>query len=134
MTVLVVNVTLAAILGAAHGATAPRTRRSASEVVGLAVAFAVLRIPPGRRPVARVTLRVALAGGVGLLVGARAGLPSVVDALLGSAAYVAVVVALGAVPRELLEAVRPGDAAYGNGQVAAGVDGGEELLAALDRA
>ena len=43
----------------------------------------------------------------GLLPALVPGLPSVVDAALGSVIYVAVIWAVGGVPRELIEAIRP---------------------------
>jgi O-antigen/teichoic acid export membrane protein len=113
--VLVVNVILAATLGAAHGAMGAAYATLASEVVGLAIGFAVLRRShPGVVPALGVIPRVAVAGAAAALVALIPGLPPVADALIGSAVYIVVVWAVGAVPRELLEAIRhPGVAAPG---------------------
>ena len=104
---LVVNVVLAATLGAAHGATGAAYATLVSEVVGLAIGFAVLRRShPAVVPSLGVIPRVAVAGAAAALVALVPGLPSVADALIGCVIYVVVVWAMGAVPSELLDAVR----------------------------
>jgi O-antigen/teichoic acid export membrane protein len=104
---LAVNVALSAVLGSAHGATGAAYATLASEVVGLAIGFAVLRAShPSVVPSLGVIPRVALAGAAAVLVALVPGLPAVVDALIGSVVYTAVLWALGAVPRELLDAIR----------------------------
>ena len=106
-TVLVVNVALAAILGSAHGADGAAYATLASEIVGLAVALVVLaRSHRSVVPSLGVVPQMAAAAGVALLTGLIPGLPSVADAAIGSIVYVAVIAALGAVPPELLEAIR----------------------------
>lgn len=108
-TVLVVNVVLAALLGKAHGATGAAYATLASEVVGLIIAFVLLRRRhPEVVPSLQVVARVAVAVGAALLVALVPGLPSVADALIGTLVYAVVVWAMGAVPRELIEAIRPG--------------------------
>ena len=105
--VLVVNVVLAAMLGEAHGATGAAYATLASEVVGLAIGFVVLRRShPAVVPSLGVIPKVAVAGAATALVVLIPGLPSVADAAIGSLIYVGVVWAVGAVPDELLDAVR----------------------------
>jgi len=104
---LVVNIVLAATLGAAHGATGAAYATLASEVVGVAIGFFVLRRShPAVVPSLGVIPKVALAGAAAALVALVPGLPSVVDAVIGCVIYVGVVWAVRAVPDELLEAVR----------------------------
>ena len=107
-TVLVVNVVLAATLGAAYGADGAAYATLASEVVGLAVALAVVRRSASVR--GSVAWRGRARGGCrrrGAPPALVPGLPSVAAAALGSVIYVAAVWAVGAVPRELLEAIGP---------------------------
>jgi O-antigen/teichoic acid export membrane protein len=107
-TVLVVNVVLAAALGSAHGADGAAYATLASEVIGLAVGLTVLaRSHPSVVPSLAVVARVALAVGAAMLVALIPGLPSVAAAATGGLIYVAVVWAVGAVPQELLAAIRP---------------------------
>jgi O-antigen/teichoic acid export membrane protein len=107
-TVLVVNVALAATLGAAHGAEGAAYATLASEVIGLAFGLTVLaRSHRSIVPSLAVVARVALAVGAAMLVALLPGLPSVAAAAAGGVIYVAVVWAVGAVPPELLEAIRP---------------------------
>jgi O-antigen/teichoic acid export membrane protein len=105
---LIVNVLLAAVLGSAHGADGAAWSTLASEVVGLTIAFVALRRRhPSVVPSLDIVARVAPAVGAGLLPVLLPGLPSVADAALGSLIYIAVIWILRAVPRELLDAVRP---------------------------
>jgi O-antigen/teichoic acid export membrane protein len=107
-TALVVNVVLSAVLGSAHGADGAAYATLASEVIGLLVGLAVLRRShPSVAPSLAIVGRVAVAVGAGLLPALVPGLPSVVDAALGSIIYMAVIWAVGGVPRELLHAIRP---------------------------
>jgi O-antigen/teichoic acid export membrane protein len=107
-TVLVVSVVLAATLGSAHGADGAAYATLASEVIGLAVALTVLaRSHRSVVPSLAVVPRVALAVGAAMLVTLIPGLPSVAAAAAGGLIYVTVVWAVGAVPKELLEAIRP---------------------------
>ncbi|MBA3263405.1 MAG: polysaccharide biosynthesis C-terminal domain-containing protein [Thermoleophilaceae bacterium] len=103
---LAANVTLAWILGAAHGATGAAYATLASEVVGLVAAWVILRRShPGVAPRLSMVPRVALAVAAGGLVALVPGLPSVVAAVIGTAVYSVAVLVLRAVPEELLQAL-----------------------------
>jgi O-antigen/teichoic acid export membrane protein len=106
-TVLVVNVALAATLGASEGARGAAIAILAAELAGFAFVYVVLtRTHPEVVPSLRVLPRIALAAGLALLVGLVPGLPSVAAAAIGTLVYAGAALALGAVPRELLEAFR----------------------------
>ncbi len=105
---LAVNVVLTAILGAAHGAQGAAYATLTAELVGLVVAFTVVtRSHPSVVPSLAVVGRVAVACGAALLPALIVDLPSVAEAAAGSIVYVAVVWVTGAVPKELLDAIRP---------------------------
>jgi O-antigen/teichoic acid export membrane protein len=107
-TTLVVNVVLAAVLGSAHGSHGAAYAILGSELVGLVAAFVVLRRShPSVAPRLAIVPRVGVAVAAGLLPALVPGLPSVVDAALGSVIYVAVIWAVGGVPGELIPAIRP---------------------------
>jgi O-antigen/teichoic acid export membrane protein len=102
--VLVVNVVLAGTLGAAYGAEGAALATAIAEF-GLTVAgfVAVRAVAPHVAPGLGVVPKVAAAIGLSSLL-LLAGLPPVVAAVVGSAVYAAVVLALRAVPAELLDA------------------------------
>jgi O-antigen/teichoic acid export membrane protein len=104
-TALVVNVGLAAVLGSADGATGAALATLIAEVSGIGVALTVLHrrhraLVPGAGTVPRIALAVGLAASVLLI----PGLPALADAALGTLIYAGVVLALRAVPPELLDA------------------------------
>lgn len=103
---LVVNVVLALVLSAGLGAVGAAFATLAAEIAGLVLVAVVLRrthpeVTPGFRDVPRVLVALAAALAVALV----PGLPSLVAALLGSAVYVVLLLSLGVVPRELLDAL-----------------------------
>ena len=104
-TVLAVNVALAAILGASHGATGAAWATVVSELAGLVVALALVA-RSHRQIVPRlvVVVQVLAAAGAALLIALVPGLPSVADAVIGAGIYAALALALRVVPPELLEA------------------------------
>jgi O-antigen/teichoic acid export membrane protein len=111
-TVLVVNVALAATLGASSGARGAAVAILAAELAGFAFVMVVLaRTHPEIVPSLRAVPRVALAAGLALLVGLVPGLPSVAAAVIGTLGYAGATLLLRAVPRELLDAVAPSVAA-----------------------
>lgn len=105
---LVINVVLAAVLGASLDAVGAALATLTAELVGLALVSAILRrTHPDVTPGLGTLPAIAVAVAVGLAVGLIPGLPSVAAAALGTALYAAALVVLGAVPAELLEAYLP---------------------------
>jgi O-antigen/teichoic acid export membrane protein len=103
--VLAINVLVAAVLGSELGAEGAALATVAAELMLVVAALAaVRRASPGLVPSLGVVPRVALAAGLGLAIGLVPGLAPVVAATLGTAVYVAAVLALRAVPAEFLEA------------------------------
>jgi O-antigen/teichoic acid export membrane protein len=100
------NVTFVAVLGSQEGAMGAAVGTVGAEVVGLLVAWTVLRRGAAHvTPRAAVVLRVAPAVAAGLAIGLVPGLPPVVAAGLGSGVFAAVALATRAVPEELLSAL-----------------------------
>jgi O-antigen/teichoic acid export membrane protein len=104
---LAVNLVLAAVLGAAHGATGAAVATLIAELAGIVVAATMLaRRHPGVVPTFGTLPRVGLAGALAALVLLVPGLPSVASAAIGTLVYAGAVLALRAVPPELLDALR----------------------------
>jgi O-antigen/teichoic acid export membrane protein len=103
---LAVNLVLTGVLGGAHGATGAAVATVIAELAGIVVAAGMLlrshrAVMPGLGGIPRV----AVAAGLGALVLLVPGLPPVADAVAGTLVYTVVVLALRAVPRELLDAL-----------------------------
>ncbi len=101
---LATNGVLLAVLVPPHGAEGAAIATVAGEAV-IAVTMIVLLLRSRQAPLSfRTALPVLLAAGLGVSVILVPGLPSVVDAVLASAVYFAVLAALRALPREAIEA------------------------------
>lgn len=103
-TALAVNIVLAMVLGGAHGARGAALGTLVAELAAFGVAMTLLarsdrHVVPGLWVVPRVAVAVAVAATVLLI----PGLPSVAAAVIGTAIYAAAALAVGAVPRELLD-------------------------------
>jgi O-antigen/teichoic acid export membrane protein len=106
-TALAANLAFVAILGSTEGALGAAAGTVGAEVVGFSVAWIVLRRRvPEVAPKAATALRVAPAVAAGLAIGLVPGLPAVVAAVVGSAVFTGVAFTTGAVPEELLGALR----------------------------
>ena len=103
--VLVVNVVLAAVLGDAHGAEGAAVATGLAELAALLAGLVAVRsVAPHLAPGLGVVAKVVLAAGVAAALLAT-GLGSFAAACVGVVVYSAIVLALGAVPRELREAL-----------------------------
>lgn len=95
-------------LVAAHGATgAALTLLLAELTLAACYEVALTRSRAALRPSAGIVVRIVGAGLVATLPVLALGLPALVAAIAGAAIYVAALLALGAVPAELLQAFRP---------------------------
>jgi O-antigen/teichoic acid export membrane protein len=102
---LVVNVALAAILGEALGAEGAAIATAAAELAALLAGYAAVRsLAPNVAPGLGVVPKVALAAGLASLL-LLTGLTPFLAACAGVVIYAGVVLALRAVPRELVEAI-----------------------------
>jgi O-antigen/teichoic acid export membrane protein len=102
---LVVNVVLAAVLGDAEGAEGAAVATVVAELAGLFAGYVAVRsVAPHLAPGLAVVPKVVLAAGGGAVLLAS-GLSAFVAACIGVVVYAAIVLALRAVPRELLESM-----------------------------
>jgi O-antigen/teichoic acid export membrane protein len=108
MAALVVGSTLVGLLVELDGAQGAAIATASGEVLlGLLTLLALVRADPSLRPPLRVVPRVAVAAGLGTL-STLLDLPVLASVALASAIYAVTVVASGAVPAELSQALRRG--------------------------
>jgi O-antigen/teichoic acid export membrane protein len=104
-----VNVALTWWLGRSHGAIGAALATVIAEFgAGVVAATALLRTHRAVFPTLRAVPRVAVAAALAMLVLLVPGLPVVAAAVVGTLVYAGVALALGTVPRELLEAFSGG--------------------------
>jgi O-antigen/teichoic acid export membrane protein len=103
VSMLALSALLVSILAPIDGARGAAIGTAVAEVVGACVqGLAVVRGRPGLRPSLRVVPRVALAAAVGLAPLALTGVPVILRLVLSTLLYGTVVIALRALPSELL--------------------------------
>jgi len=104
---LALSAALTLALAPGHGAQGAAVAVAAGDVVlGALYLIAIRRGPDGARLSLRVAPKVALAGGAAAGLAVVSGLPSVPAAVLAGAVYLAGIVALRAIPPEVLDALR----------------------------
>jgi O-antigen/teichoic acid export membrane protein len=104
---LVINATLVAILGSSDGARGAAVATLVADLTSVVLAGLYLaRTSPAMRPDLRVVPRMAIALAAGASVVLVPGVPDVVAMAVGALVYVAVLLALHAVPEEVLVELR----------------------------